>query len=358
MGRGDFPALILNAVGPIDGDFDKLCIMAMIKPTIVGVGEALFDILPGQARLGGATLNAAVHAHQLLASRQGRGIVVSRIGQDDLGEDLLQQLRQRGMSTDFIQTDPDHDTGRVYVDVSDPQQPAYEIVEPAAWDVMQFDPELEDLARTCDAIIFGTLAQRNAQSRNTIYRMLELSRHALRLLDVNLRQQFFDHRSIKRSMELATAAKMNQAELATVIQMLGLDAELDHRPQGQDDRAPGIGVDEPTPSGQMDPDTAVAAARAMIDAHELKWVAITRGEQGTMIVTRSEIIQGEPVRYEAADGADAVGAGDACAAGLVVGRVLNLSWQATVDLANDCGAYVASQPGATPTLPEAMLKRV
>src|SRR5690606_23720808 len=120
--------------------------------TIVGIGEAVFDVFPGGDRLGGAPLNVAIHAHQLVQPHQGRGVIVTRVGQDRLGDEMIAQLQQRGLTTEYIQTDPDRPTGRIYVDVDPDGSPTYDIEADVAWDVLQFDPEDEDLARQADAI--------------------------------------------------------------------------------------------------------------------------------------------------------------------------------------------------------------
>lgn len=303
--------------------------------SIVGIGEALYDLFPDGERLGGAPLNVAVHADQLAQVRGGRGVIVSRVGQDDLGERLAKELRERGLTTDYLQTDPDRLTGRVYVDFDDRGQPRFEIVRDAAWDVMQFDPDLEDLANRCEAVCFGSLAQRDAQSRSTIYRFLDATRRAVRLFDVNLRQDEFDHGRLHRSCEMANIVKLNDEELPQVASLLGLGAV-----------------------GQGEMDVADRQAEALLRMFELEMLVLTRGERGTRLYTPHERIDGEPASYPPAANADAVGAGDACAAAVLVGRVLRMKPQRIADLANYAGAYVASQPGATPKLPDAILEMV
>lgn len=298
--------------------------------TIVGLGEALFDMFPDRRTLGGAPLNVAVIAHQLIGPRGGRAVVVSRVGQDELGQALLEELRQREMTTDFIQTDPDRATGRVYIDLDEQGQPSYEIVRDAAWDVLQFDPDLEDLAQSCDAVCFGSLAQRDAQARNTIYRFLNACPRAIRMFDVNLRQSFYDQGIIRRSCELASVVKLNQQELPIVSKLLGVSAE-------------GEG------------DTIDRQARAILRQCELDMVVLTRAADGTRIYSQSGEHDGEAVSYPPAADADGVGAGDASAAGILVGKVLRMPLPKVATLANHLGAYVNSQPGATPALPKAIL---
>lgn len=288
--------------------------------TIVGIGEALFDVFPDAEILGGAPLNVAVHAHQL----GGRGVVVSRVGQDDLGQRVAQQLHDRDMDTTYLQTDPDHATGRVHVGVDAQGEPDYDIVENVAWDWLQFDPDLETLAQRCDAVCFGTLAQRTAQSRNTIYRFVEAAR-GIKLFDVNLRQDYYDQNMLRRSCELASAVKLNNDELPVVAKMLGL----------------GEGDDE-------------SAAAAMMKKYRLSQVVLTRGEGGTTIHAPDQQVSADVPTYDRAENADNVGAGDACAAAILAGLALRKPLQDIVALANHAGAFVASHAGAVPSLPQSI----
>jgi fructokinase len=298
--------------------------------TIVGLGEALFDIFPDAQILGGAPLNVAVHAQQLATPRGGSAAVVSRVGQDDLGRQIVEALGERGVDTACIQTDPDRDTGKVYVGADSRGEPTFDIVEDVAWDWLQFDPDLDDLARRCAAVSFGSLAQRTAQSRNTIYRFLEASRRAIRMFDVNLRQSYYDQAVLRRSCDIANVVKLNEHELLVVARHLGIYEDNEDR-----------------------------CAQAMIKRHDLRMVVVTHGPQGTTLhLPAQPPVTGQAVSYERADGADNVGAGDACSAGILVGLVLRLSPQHTVELADHAGAFVASQPGATPRLPESILSRV
>lgn len=298
--------------------------------TIVGIGESLFDVIAGQYRLGGAPLNVAYHAQQLGKTADGRGVLVSRVGQDELGQRLTAHLREAGMDTGYLQTDPDRATGRVFVRLNDSGQPDYDIVRDAAWDMLWFDPEDEDLAMTCDGVCFGSLAQRDAQSRNAIYRFLDTTRHATRLFDANLREPFYDQRTLNKSCELANVVKLNEDEL----RILGRELAFD-----EDDQTDSL-------------------AQRLLKKYELDMVVLTRGSEGTRLYLRDQTIDGEPAHYDPAEDADPIGAGDACAAAILVGLALRMKPQAIADLANHCGAFVASQPGATPTLPDAILQRV
>lgn len=284
---------------------------------IIGLGEALFDVFPDETRLGGAPLNFAVHAHQL----GNEGIVVSRVGQDELGRQLYDELRSREMSLDHVQTDPDKPTGTVNVSFGGQGRPSYDIVEDVAWDWLQYDPGLEWLAGHCDAVCFGSLAQRQAQARNTIYRFLKAARSAVRLFDVNLRQDYYSRRALSESCEFATAVKLNTEELDVLADMFELGGRADD---------------------------AVAKMR---EQFQLDWVAVTGGEAGTVVYTADGKHEAAPVRANTSEG-DAVGAGDATAAALVHGLLKRWDWPRTLKLANELGAYVASKPGACPPLYE------
>lgn len=301
---------------------------------IVGIGEALFDLFPDGERLGGAPLNVAVHANQLAQVRGGRGVVVSRVGQDELGQRLVEELRSRGMTTEFIQTDPDRPTGRVYINIKPDGEPQFEILRDAAWDVLSFEFDLEDLAYRCEAVCFGSLAQRDAQSRNAIYRFLDATRRAAKMYDVNLRGEI-DQGALRRSCEMASIVKLNERELPMVISALGMGS-----------------------AGRGEMDAAERQAEALVKEFGLEMVVLTRGQRGTKLITAGERVEGEPASYDAAEGADAVGAGDACAAAILVGRVLRMPLEKMANLANHAGAYVASQPGATPALPDEILEMV
>ena len=181
---------------------------------IVGLGEALYDVFPNRRVLGGAPLNVAFHAHQLLQSLGGEGVIVSRVGSDEAGRELLEEVSRWG-SNRFLQVDPDHPTGRVLVKHSG-SEVQYEIVEEVAWDYLAWTPELSELSRSCDALAFGSLAQRASPSRETIQRFVREAIQAIRLFDANLRQSFYSPEILRESCQLASLVKCNHEELSTM----------------------------------------------------------------------------------------------------------------------------------------------
>lgn len=300
--------------------------------TIVGLGESLFDVFPDRAILGGAPLNVAYHAHQLCSGSGGRGVVASRVGTDELGRRMLEELRTHGLTKDFVQIDDQHPTGRVDITLRH-GEPTYDFLADVAWDHLAWTPEWQQLAKSCDAVVFGTLAQRCPTSRATVQQFVATAQQAIRLFDVNLRVTFFDADSLRRGAELATAIKLNADELPVVLRLLDL----------ADDTMDSAMRDEPS-----------GGARRLLQAFSragLRYVVVTRGEQGTELITHEATVRGPVARFERHPQADNVGAGDACSAGLLWGWINDWPTERTVTLANRLGAYVASQPGATPLIP-------
>lgn len=300
------------------------------RPLLVGLGEALFDCLPDGALLGGAPVNLAVHAHSLLAGAGGCAMPATRVGADELGQRYFAELTHRGVPTSAVQVDPQRPTGRVLVTLDDHRQASYEFESNVAWDGLEATREWLELASQCDAIAFGTLAQRSEASRDAIARFLNAATDAIRLFDVNLRRDYYSAQVIEQSLQLATAVKLNEEELIEVCGLLNLEPDASHEPDKQAER--------------------------LIATFDLDWLAVTRGAQGTVLHDRQRRYEGKPpVALSRHPDADSVGAGDACCASLLAGMLLDWPPQRTLDLANKVGAFVASQPGATPALPDSLL---
>lgn len=291
--------------------------------TIVSLGEALIHYLPDTQHIGGAPLNVAAQAHQLAQKHDGNGVLVSRLGQDDAGKLITEHLKARQMETAYLQSDPDLPTGRMYTQIDTPGQRSHDIIKNVAWDVIQFDPDLEELAHRCDAVYFGTLAQRHPQSRQTMYRFLSEARRAVKLFDVNLHGELFDAGIFRRSCEQATLVKMNLAQLPQISIALGLDESSD----------------------------PPLVSKTLFDRYDLTMVILTRGAQGTLLLTPDNEYLSEPADYLAGENADYVGAGDACCAAVLTGLCMRLTPEKLVVLANHAGAFAASQPGGTAEFP-------
>jgi fructokinase len=285
------------------------------RPIVIGLGELLWDVFPDSRRPGGAPANVAFQAQQLGC----RGLVASCIGQDEPGCELGAYLVQRGLDTSLIQSDADHPTGRVTVDVSDPHHPQYTIHEDVAWDFLEPEENLMSAAREASAICFGTLAQRSPVSRETIHAVLGAAGpDCLIVFDVNLRQQWYDRERIERSLRQADIVKLNHEEAAALSQMFGFGAQ-DHR----------------------------VIAAALRDWFNVDLVCITRAEHGCLLLNRrgSADVPGRPVEV-----VDAVGAGDAFTAALIVTQLEGWPLQSAAEFANHVGGLVAIRRGAMPEL--------
>jgi fructokinase len=308
--------------------------MSVRKPLkFVGLGEVLFDVFEdGTATLGGAPLNVALHAHQLATAFDlGQGIVVSRVGDDHQGRQIVDALTERGMSTRYVQTDPAHRTGTVSVFMRN-GEPGYQIERDAAWDFLERDGVLDHLAETCDAVCFGSLAQRSPKARETVRSFLGLARKAVRLYDVNLRRNTLTHERgynveiLESSCKLASMVKVNSDELLEIAALFGIDTR----------EADAAGVIPELPSRVMN--------RLSIPA-----LIVTSGPRGTTLFARKGEFHGNflPITLE---DVHPVGAGDACTAGILFATVLGFTPDAAVDLGNRMGAWVASHRSATPKL--------
>jgi fructokinase len=296
--------------------------------TIVGIGEALFDIFPdGREVLGGAPLNFAVHANRLAKQIGKQAAPVSRIGSDPRADRLKVELQAAGVSSELLQQDAEHPTGVVEIGLANEgQNPNYAIAADSAWDYLEPSDQLDQLAKGCEAVCFGTLAQRKDATREVIEGFVAKASRAIRLFDVNLRQDFYDHSMLRRGCALATAVKLNEEELAILSSMLHLRGNR-----------PGDFI------------------HALFDRFPLEHVLLTRAERGCVLYTPKTKCEVHSVSYPSYTGADAVGAGDGAAAGFVVGLLAGLNDAHLVELANHVGAFVASQPGATPDLPQQVL---
>jgi fructokinase len=296
---------------------------------ILGIGELLWDVLPDGSRLGGAPANFTVMAGRL----GSHAAVLSRIGRDDLGRKAVELLDPLPADTEFLQVDPVHETGRVTVALEN-GQPHYIIHEPAAWDFMELSDEWVKLAERADAICFGSLAQRSLESRQTIQTLAaQTQASCVRVFDVNLRAPFYSSEVVQESLELATVMKMNDAEVPLVLGLLGL--------QAFDPQAPGA--------------LRLAAERLLEEFPTLRMVAVTRGGEGSLLVSREAWHEhpGLPVKV-----ADTIGAGDAFTAAMTHYMLRGADLATLNEAGNRWGGWVASQSGAMPDLDDHVRSRI
>ena len=291
----------------------------MNTPVVVGAGEVLWDVFPDSDHFGGAPANVAMHAAALGAEAW----MVSAVGRDARGDAALAQLDAAGVHRSTVAQLTHHRTGVVRVSVDARGQPAFDIEGDVAWDYVPWTQEVADVVERADAICFGTLAQRAPVSRATIARAVGATRRsAWRLFDVNLRQIYYDAATIRASLTLANAVKLNDEELPLVARLCHLRTSA--------------------PLDQL---------RELCQEFELRLAALTRGASGAVLVTPHETCESAAPRTIVAD---TVGAGDAFTATLLVGLLTGHSLVEVSERANAVAAYVCSQPGATPPIPEAL----
>ncbi len=303
-----------------------------MPPVIVGFGEALVDILPSAEVVGGAPLNFSLRVAQLGQSIGVQAAMISRIGADLHGEQILALLQSSALDTRSIQVDSAKQTGYVNVALEN-GQPSYVIGEDVAWDCIAFDSAAEDLSRSASAICFGTLAQRASGSRETLLACLNAADNAKKIFDINLRKPYPSLAIIEESLHQAHVLKCNAEELVLLSDWLRL----------------------PVPVSQDKPVSCERIADEIQSRYDLDCIFWTRGADGCTMQQRQEIFLANVPRLPAQPDADSVGAGDAAAAALAIGLVANWPPKKIVAVANYCGAWAASQPGATTPFPPSLL---
>ena len=282
---------------------------------VVGIGEALWDLLPSGPQLGGAPANFAYHARQLGAKAQ----VITRVGDDEYGRRVVQRFEEMDINGGTVQTDADLRTGAAIVALGGDGTPQFTIVDGVAWDSLALTDEALKAVRNANAVCFGTLAQRKSTARLVIQQLVEATPvTALRVFDVNLRQGHYNWEIIEQSLATANVLKMNDHELAVLSPRLELSGTVN----------------------QM--------MSQLAERFELELVAITRAERGSLLYQSGNWSE---LPGRKMDIADTIGAGDAFTAALVLGLLNQFSLEDIHRIAADVASFVCSQQGATPVLP-------
>lgn len=327
---------------------------------IVGIGEVLWDVYPdGHKVAGGAPFNFTFHCHQL----GHPAVIVSRVGDDELGRELRDRVRALGLSDEYIQTDYEHPTGTVQVTLDANKVPAYTITEYVAWDYIAWDERTARLMYFAPAICFGTLGQRSVGSSDTLSRLLsnaygfvgldaplamfpwvsnEDERHRVIVCDLNIRQQFYSVNTVLRSLRGSTWCKLNDEELALLVGMFDID--------WRDDQS-------------------ALASLARLNNWRKEVICLTRGGNGCVVFTKDEIGDdeepGATIIQEdtfcepgvSTHVVDTVGAGDAFTAAMVCLYLEGKPLRECARFANHYAARVCEQPGGTPRLDRAEVER-
>lgn len=290
----------------------------MTQPLIIGLGEILWDVFPDGPRFGGAPCNFACSVAEL-ASGSARVCMVSAVGQDNLGQEALGSLIRHGVDTSYVQINS-HDTGMVHVQLDEAGVASYRFADESAWDHLAWSTDLEQLARECNVVCFGTLGQRGGRSRETIRRFVQSTGpEAIRLLDINLRAPYDDETIMLESLELANVLKLNEDELPRVAHLLKLSG---------------------TPTDVL---------TKILLRYGLKCVALTRGASGAVLAADCMTSEMPGVAVTVLD---TVGAGDAYTAALVLGLLNGRPLDAINRHAVQVAGYACTQSGGTMRFPE------
>ena len=289
-----------------------------MKNIIVGLGEILWDLLPGGKVLGGAPANFAYQTSQF----GFEGYAVSAIGKDALGDEIIESLSSKSLNHKIERVD--FPTGTVQVTLDGKGIPQYEICENVAWDNIPFTPEIEDLARKASTVCFGSLAQRSEVSHKTILRFLELlPEDALKVFDINLRQHFYSKEIIDNSLKHSNILKINDDEVVIVAELYGWN-----------------GLKE------------AEICRKLVEMYNLKLVILTKGTNGSYVITSGEEFFRPTPKVTVAD---TVGAGDAFTAGFVASLLRGKTIPEAHKTAVEVSAFVCTQHGAMPVLPDTLI---
>jgi fructokinase len=279
---------------------------------VIGIGELLWDLLPEGKMLGGAPCNFVYHAQ-----KQGaKAFALSAIGDDDYGKEILEVLKSKDVSSELIQING-HPTGTVDVALNARGVPSYTIHENVAWDFISFTDKLKQKISQANVVCFGSLAQRNKESQETIEKILKsCNPDTLIVYDINLRQHFYSKQIIEKSMQLCNVLKLNEEELSVVVDLLELAAgrEEEH-------------------------------ILELINRYNLRLVAYTKGEEGSWLLTPHESSY-EPTPKVAVK--DTVGAGDSFSAVMIIGFANGESLKELHRKAIEISAFVCTKDGAMP----------
>lgn len=283
---------------------------------VVGMGEALWDVLPEGKKIGGAPANFAYHVSQFgLPS-----CVVSAVGDDALGKEIIENFTSKGLNQ--LIAEVPYPTGTVQVEIDPAGVPQYEIKENVAWDNIPYTAHLEMLAEKTKAVCFGSLAQRNVVSRNTINRFLDAmpqNEDTLVVFDVNLRQGFYNKEILCNSIKRCNILKINDEELVTVSRMFGY---------------PGIDLQD--------------KCWILLGKYNLKMLILTCGINGSYVFTPGNVSFQSTPKVEVAD---TVGAGDSFTAAFIASILKGKSVQEAHSTAVQTSAFVCTKKGAMPSLP-------
>lgn len=279
---------------------------------IVCFGEVLFDVFPTHRKIGGAPLNVGLRMASLGIDTQ----IISRIGQDEIGKELLDFITQNGVSTDIIQIDPHFATGEVLVQLDEKGSASYTINCPVAWDKIEATSEAQNTVAKADALVFGSLVCRDNTSHQSLVRLLHSAKY--KIFDVNLRAPFYTKELLLELMNEADFIKFNDDELYEISEYLG------------------------SPYHSLEQNLQFIAVKT-----NTQHICVTKGSHGAVLLYNSQLYYNSGYKITVAD---TVGAGDSFLAGLLTQLLTGVSPQKAIDFACALGALVAQQEGANPMI--------
>ncbi len=284
---------------------------------VVGLGEALWDVLPEGKKLGGAPANFAFHAGQFGLN----SIAVSALGEDQLAEETIQQLEEKKLK--YCMPRVPYPTGTVQVTLDEEGVPTYDIKENVAWDNIPFTDEVKQVAANTRAVCWGSLAQRNATSRGSIYRFLDSTPEGcMKIFDINLRQNFYTKEVVCESLKRCNVLKINDEELVTIGRMFGY---------------PGLDIEN--------------KCWLILGKYNLDMLVLTCGVNGSYVFTPGSMSFQETPKVEVAD---TVGAGDSFTGTFCAAILAGLPVAEAHRHAVEVSAFVCTQNGAMPQVPDTL----
>lgn len=272
-------------------------------------GEVLFDILPDKRLPGGAPMNVAYHLNQMEIPTA----MISRIGSDELGNELLDYFTSKKVSGNYIQKDNEHDTSRVLAKV-DGNQVTYDILKPVAWDFIEYNKAVEKLVSHARYFIFGSLGARSEASRRTLFELLEIA--TFKILDINLRPPHYEKQTLEYLLQHADMLKLNDQELQILSGWYGFSGNEKE---------------------QME---------SLKDKFHLNTIITTRGDKGAAALHDGGWYEHPGFMVKVAD---TIGSGDAFLAGYISKFMQQLHTAEILEFACKMGAFMASRPGACPS---------
>jgi fructokinase len=289
------------------------------NPSVVCFGELLWDNLPTGRRPGGAPMNVAYHLNKLGTA----SALVSAVGRDEAGQELLQFVSNKGIDPRFIQSSVGHDTSEVLATVGADHEVKYDIVQDVAWDYIEPDPKIVTALETADAFVYGSLSSRSVQSRKTLFALLQVAKY--RVFDVNLRAPHYSPDLIQALMEHANLLKVNAAELQLIASWNGIESKNE-----------------------------AEIIKSLFDGYAVQDIVVTRGSDGASYFNRTESIRlpAYPVEVQ-----DTIGSGDSFLAALLSKRLQGIDVHIALDTALAMGSFVTGQAGACPDYQSADFER-